>query len=74
MVHYQTIIEETVIALLASILTTVSVPWLNKMCTSKDVLGVWLRFTFIGMFGKYVGERELCPLVVYMYTRQVQVV
>ena len=32
-----------------------------------------LKFTFIGMFGKYLSERELCPLVMYMYTREVKV-
>ena len=26
-----------------------------------------LKFTFIGMFGKYFSERELRPLVMYIY-------
>ena len=29
-----------------------------------------LKFTFVGMFGKYYSEREL---VIYMYTREIKV-
>ena len=32
-----------------------------------------LKFTFVGMFGKCFSERELRPLVMYMYTREVKV-